>query len=238
MRGYGNDGMLNEEGTLKLDKFGAVSYNVLEIYLHSTLLFVLSYPNDPSGRGYEHKINHLPVNSFLVEVYSVCHFICHIKSCLYFLVKACLRYNTNSVGQRLSTLTLQLQCLLLIHRYAVVALFVEVNSVFLHTRQLFIITGVNKKEPKYRLNSMINIGTFVIFRIAVLGWMTRWIVIHKDDLSLPMYTLGSVGKQMCSARCSSFALEIEIRLSKANLGTVVYGRIGQESWVNYWLRHE
>ncbi|XP_071531318.1 TLC domain-containing protein 2-like isoform X2 [Panulirus ornatus] len=77
--------------------------------------------------------------------------------------------------------------------YAVVALFVEVNSVFLHIRQLFIIMGVSKKEPKYRLNSMLNIGTFVIFRIAVLGWMTRWIVIHKDDLSLPVYTLGSVG---------------------------------------------
>lgn len=77
--------------------------------------------------------------------------------------------------------------------YAVVALFVEVNSIFLHIRQLFNITGIGKKEPKYRLNSMLNIGTFVIFRIAVLGWMTRWLVIHKDDLSLAVYTLGSVG---------------------------------------------
>lgn len=77
-----------------------------------------------------------------------------------------------------------------------VALFVEVNSIFLHTRQLLNIMGVSKKEPKYRLNSMINIGTFVVFRIAVLGWMTRWIVIHKDDLTLPVYTLGSVGKSL------------------------------------------
>lgn len=77
--------------------------------------------------------------------------------------------------------------------YAVVALFVEVNSIFLHIRQLLNLTGVSKKEPKYRMNSMLNIGTFVVFRIAVLGWMTRWIVLHKDDLSLPVYTLGSVG---------------------------------------------
>ncbi|KAK4297748.1 hypothetical protein Pmani_029866 [Petrolisthes manimaculis] len=77
--------------------------------------------------------------------------------------------------------------------YAVVALFVEVNSIFLHIRQLFNITGMNKNEPEYRLNSMVNIGTFVVFRIAVLGWMTRWIVLHKDDISLPVYTLGSVG---------------------------------------------
>ncbi|XP_042883062.1 TLC domain-containing protein 2-like [Penaeus japonicus] len=77
--------------------------------------------------------------------------------------------------------------------YAVVALFVEVNSIFLHIRQLFNITGIDKNEPKYRLNSMLNISTFVIFRIAVLGWMTRWLVIHKDDLSLAVYTLGSIG---------------------------------------------
>lgn len=77
--------------------------------------------------------------------------------------------------------------------YAVVALFVEVNSIFLHTRQLLKIMGVSNQDPKYRLNSMLNIGTFVVFRIAVLGWMTRWIVIHKDDLTLPVYTLGSVG---------------------------------------------
>ncbi|XP_064092673.1 TLC domain-containing protein 2-like isoform X1 [Macrobrachium nipponense] len=76
--------------------------------------------------------------------------------------------------------------------YAVVSLFVEVNSVFLHIRQLLIITGVGKEEVRYRISSMLNIGTFAIFRIAVLGWMTRWIVLHKDDLSLPVYTLGSV----------------------------------------------
>lgn len=84
-----------------------------------------------------------------------------------------------------------------VYRYAVVALFVEVNSIFLHIRQLFIVTGMSKKEPEYRFVSMVNIGTFVVFRIAVLGWMTRWLVLHRDDsnLSLPVYTLGSVGER-------------------------------------------
>lgn len=81
-------------------------------------------------------------------------------------------------------------------RYAMVALFVEVNSIFLHIRQLFNITGVDKEEPMYRLNSILNIGTFVVFRIAVLGWMTRWLVIHRDDISLPVYTLGSIGEYL------------------------------------------
>ncbi|KAK7084642.1 hypothetical protein SK128_005430 [Halocaridina rubra] len=79
-----------------------------------------------------------------------------------------------------------------VFRYGVVSLFVEVNSIFLHIRQLYIIMGVDKTEVKYRICSMLNVGTFAIFRIAVLGWMTRWIVSHKDDLSLPVYTLGSV----------------------------------------------
>ncbi|CAL4071729.1 unnamed protein product [Meganyctiphanes norvegica] len=77
--------------------------------------------------------------------------------------------------------------------YAVVALLVEVNSVFLHLRQLLIIVGTKKNLSHYRLNSLLNIGTFIVFRIAVLGWMTRWLVINRDHVNLPTFTLGSVG---------------------------------------------
>ena len=42
--------------------------------------------------------------------------------------------------------------------YAVVALLVEVNSVFLHTRQLFIIQGFSRQHSVYRLNSLVNVG--------------------------------------------------------------------------------
>ncbi|KAL7642129.1 UNVERIFIED_CONTAM: hypothetical protein RMT77_006689 [Armadillidium vulgare] len=77
--------------------------------------------------------------------------------------------------------------------YAVVSLLVEINSIFLHSRQLFNIVGTQKSDFTYRLNSLMNIFTFIIFRIAVLGWMTRWLVLHRSHLSLPVYTLGSVG---------------------------------------------
>ena len=36
-------------------------------------------------------------------------------------------------------------------------------------------------------------GTFIVFRIATLAWMTRWIVVNRDQIPLPLYTLGSVG---------------------------------------------
>jgi len=83
----------------------------------------------------------------------------------------------------------------LTHRYigyAVVALLVEVNSVFLHLRQLFIIQGVSRQHPIYRLNSLFNIATFLIFRIMTLGWMTRWLVVHGDQVPFFAYTLGSI----------------------------------------------
>ncbi len=36
-------------------------------------------------------------------------------------------------------------------------------------------------------------GTFLVFRIMTLGWMTRWLVLHRDQVPLIAYTLGSVG---------------------------------------------
>jgi len=46
--------------------------------------------------------------------------------------------------------------------YAVVALVVEVNSVFLHTRQLMLICQVDKSSNIYRFNSLANIGEFSV----------------------------------------------------------------------------
>ncbi|XP_029965282.1 TLC domain-containing protein 2 [Salarias fasciatus] len=76
--------------------------------------------------------------------------------------------------------------------FAVVALLVEINSVFLHFRQILRMAGQAAATP-YRVNSMINLGTYVVFRINTLAWMTRWLVLSRDKLPLVAYTLGSVG---------------------------------------------
>merc|ERR1712198_770476 len=70
---------------------------------------------------------------------------------------------------------------------------VEVNSVFLHTRQLFIITGEPKSSSRYRTNSLLNVATFLFFRILLLGWMTRWLTVNRDRIPLAFFTAGSVG---------------------------------------------
>ncbi|XP_068615656.1 TLC domain-containing protein 2, partial [Brachionichthys hirsutus] len=58
--------------------------------------------------------------------------------------------------------------------FAVVALLVELNSVFLHLRQMLRMAD-NAGGTPYRVNSMINLGTYVVFRINTLAWMTRWL---------------------------------------------------------------
>ncbi|KAM9812727.1 TLC domain-containing protein 2 [Syngnathus typhle] len=76
--------------------------------------------------------------------------------------------------------------------FAVVALLVEVNSVFLHLRQILRMAN-HAASTVYRVNSMINLGTYVVFRINTLAWMTRWLVLNRDKVPLMAYTLGSVG---------------------------------------------
>ena len=44
--------------------------------------------------------------------------------------------------------------------YSVVALVVEINSVFLHSRQLLQILNVAKNDSLYRINSLLNMGKY------------------------------------------------------------------------------
>ncbi|XP_069545872.1 TLC domain-containing protein 2 [Brachyistius frenatus] len=82
--------------------------------------------------------------------------------------------------------------------FAVVALLVEINSVFLHLRQILRMANL-AAGTLYRVNSMINLGTYVVFRINTLAWMTRWLVINRDNVPLLAYTLGSVGMAIMTA---------------------------------------
>jgi len=77
--------------------------------------------------------------------------------------------------------------------YGALSLMVEVNSIFLHTRQLFIIMGESKNSGRYKINSLFNVGTFLFFRILLLGWMTRWLTVNRDKIPLFAFTAGSVG---------------------------------------------
>ncbi|XP_069134902.1 TLC domain-containing protein 2-like [Argopecten irradians] len=77
--------------------------------------------------------------------------------------------------------------------YSVVALLIEINSIFLHLRQLMLICGISKNNSCYRFNSVVNLGTFIVCRISVMAWMSRWMLINKDRIPLVFYTIGSLG---------------------------------------------
>ena len=46
--------------------------------------------------------------------------------------------------------------------YSVLALIVELNTIFLHLRQLLQTCGVPKSNQYYRLNSLINLGEYKV----------------------------------------------------------------------------
>uniref|UniRef100_A0A8B9QGQ4 TLC domain containing 2 n=1 Tax=Apteryx owenii TaxID=8824 RepID=A0A8B9QGQ4_APTOW len=82
-----------------------------------------------------------------------------------------------------------------LHQYvgfALVALLVEINSIFLHLRQILLMANL-VHTTCYRLNSIINLGTYVVFRIATLAWMTRWLFLNRENVPLVTYAVGTVG---------------------------------------------
>ena len=52
--------------------------------------------------------------------------------------------------------------------YAVLALVVELNSIFLHIRQLLQTCGFSKSNQYYRLNSLINLGRYMNYKNCIL----------------------------------------------------------------------
>ena len=77
--------------------------------------------------------------------------------------------------------------------FVALSLIVEVNSVFLHARQLFIITSEPRNSPRYKTNALLNVVTFLIFRIILLAWMTRWLTFQRSTISFGFLAVGIVG---------------------------------------------
>ena len=77
--------------------------------------------------------------------------------------------------------------------FVAMSLVVEVNSVFLHARQMFIITSEPRNSLRYKLNSLLNIITFLIFRILLLSWLTLWMVSNKNEISFGFLLVAFIG---------------------------------------------
>lgn len=76
--------------------------------------------------------------------------------------------------------------------YNVVALLAEVNTIFLHSRKLLQMSGFSFSHWLYRLNSFMNIFTFVSCRFLCLSWIVYGMFIWYDRVTpIYLYVLGS-----------------------------------------------
>ena len=77
--------------------------------------------------------------------------------------------------------------------FVALSLIVEINSVFLHARQLFIITSEPKSSLRYKLNALLNVVTFIFFRLILLAYMTRWLTFQRSTIAFGFLAVGFVG---------------------------------------------
>uniref|UniRef100_A0A3P8TEM1 TLC domain-containing protein n=1 Tax=Amphiprion percula TaxID=161767 RepID=A0A3P8TEM1_AMPPE len=82
--------------------------------------------------------------------------------------------------------------------FALVSLLVEINSVFLHTRQ----SGPEILSPRpslaFSIISWLNLGTFLVFRGFTLGWMSRWLACHSEHMPRYVLMMGTAGLTLIS----------------------------------------
>uniref|UniRef100_A0A0N4ZD10 TLC domain-containing protein n=1 Tax=Parastrongyloides trichosuri TaxID=131310 RepID=A0A0N4ZD10_PARTI len=66
----------------------------------------------------------------------------------------------------------------------VLGLFMELNSIFLHTRSLLNLYGIKKTTVAFKLIALLNLVTFVTFRLAVSLYLLFWIVTNFTTMHI------------------------------------------------------
>lgn len=77
--------------------------------------------------------------------------------------------------------------------FAVCALLMEVNSVFLHFRRLMCLRGVSKNSLLYQVNGIFLLITFVNFRFLTSAWMTNYCIKNRSELPFSHFVFSAVG---------------------------------------------
>ena len=75
--------------------------------------------------------------------------------------------------------------------FAVCALIMEFNSIFLHIRRLMKL--VNHTSRCYSVNGVFLLLTMLFCRICLSCWMVRWLLQNKDSIKYAHYVVGLVG---------------------------------------------
>ena len=67
--------------------------------------------------------------------------------------------------------------------YGLLAAFVEVNTIFMHIRQLLRMYDIPKHSPSFRINNMLHIISFIINRVPAFVLMMIFVIGDRDRMS-------------------------------------------------------
>ena len=82
--------------------------------------------------------------------------------------------------------------------FAVCSLLMEVNSVFLHSRQLLNFHGVSKSSLLYQVNRIVVLITFVNFRFLTSAWMSNFVIQHRNEVPFAHFLFSATGMAIIS----------------------------------------
>ncbi|KAK2828211.1 hypothetical protein Q5P01_019245 [Channa striata] len=114
--------------------------------------------------------------------------------------------------------------------FAVVSLLVEINSIFLHIRQLLVLSGQRNRpgteiaapcpSVTYSVTSWLNLGTFLVFRLYTVAWMAHWFAGQNEQTHRYVLMLGTTGLSVIS----TMNIAIFYRLLKADILTNTHNK--------------
>lgn len=68
--------------------------------------------------------------------------------------------------------------------YNMIALMVEISNIFLHFRQLLLLSNFSKSTTIYRYNCILNLVLFVLVRGSCMSWLWYTLILFYDQLPL------------------------------------------------------
>ncbi|XP_046840014.1 TLC domain-containing protein 2-like [Xenia sp. Carnegie-2017] len=77
--------------------------------------------------------------------------------------------------------------------FALCALLMEINSIFLHSRRLLNMTDADPDGLALKVNRILLTVTFVIFRLVACSWMVTFIVAQRHFISQLHFQFGILG---------------------------------------------
>ncbi|XP_005220134.1 TLC domain-containing protein 2 isoform X2 [Bos taurus] len=91
--------------------------------------------------------------------------------------------------------------------FSVVSLLLELNSIFLHLRQLLLLS---RQAPSlaFSVTSWAALATLVLFRLVPLGWMSLWLFQQCHQIPLALVILGGTGLAFVGVMSISLGVHI------------------------------